>query len=45
MTLDAETFIMLATGRRPASALADRIALAGDEALGQRVVDNLNMMI
>ena len=45
VTLDAETFIMLATGRRPASALADRIALTGDEVLGQRVVDNLNMMI
>jgi len=45
ITLDSEAFIVLATGRRPASALADRIEIAGDVDLGQRVVDNLNMMI
>ena len=45
IVLDSETFIVLATGRRPATAMIDRIALSGDHALGQRVVDNLNMMI
>jgi uncharacterized protein (TIGR03083 family) len=43
--LDSEVFIVLATGRRPASAMADRIEISGDADLGQRVVDNLNMMI
>lgn len=45
VTLDSDAFVVLATGRRPAAAIATRIALSGDEALGQRVVDNLNMMI
>jgi uncharacterized protein (TIGR03083 family) len=45
ITLDAETFVVLATGRRAASSIADRISLVGDQVLGQRVVDNLNMMI
>lgn len=45
ITLDSATFIVLATGRRPGPAMADRIVLSGDRALGQRVVDNLNMMI
>ncbi|MDP9463359.1 MAG: maleylpyruvate isomerase family mycothiol-dependent enzyme [Actinomycetota bacterium] len=45
ITLDAEAFIVLATGRRTATAIADRIDLVGDQSLGQRVVDNLNMMI
>ena len=45
ITLDAEAFVVLATGRRTAAAMADRIDLAGDHQLGQRVVDNLNMMI
>jgi uncharacterized protein (TIGR03083 family) len=45
IALDSETFIVLATGRRPASAMSDRIALTGDPDLGQRIVDNLNMMI
>ncbi len=43
--LDPETFIVLATGRRTAASMADRIALTGDQSLGRRVVDNLNMMI
>ena len=45
VTLDAEAFLVLATGRCTAASLADRIRLAGDQSLGQRVVDNLNMMI
>lgn len=45
ITLDSEVFVVLATGRRPASAMADRIDISGDADLGQRVVDNLNMMI
>jgi uncharacterized protein (TIGR03083 family) len=45
VTLDTEAFVMLATGRRTAASIAERIDLAGDHALGQRVVDNLNMMI
>lgn len=43
--VDAQTFIVLATGRSSAATLADRIAISGDESLGRRVVDNLNMMI
>jgi uncharacterized protein (TIGR03083 family) len=45
ITLDSDAFVVLATGRRTATELADRIDLSGDVALGQRVVDNLNMMI
>lgn len=45
ITLDSEVFIVLATGRRPASQVADRIDISGDVDLGQRIVDNLNMMI
>lgn len=45
ITLDSDTFIVLANGRRAAAAMADRIHLGGDTALGQKVVDNLNMMI
>jgi uncharacterized protein (TIGR03083 family) len=43
--LDTETFVVLATGRRTAASIAERIELGGDSSLGQRVVDNLNMMI
>lgn len=43
--MDSETFVVLANGRRSASAMADRISITGDTALGQKVVDNLNMMI
>jgi uncharacterized protein (TIGR03083 family) len=45
ITLDVEAFVVLATGRCHVAGIADRIGLAGDQALGQRVVDNLNMMI
>jgi uncharacterized protein (TIGR03083 family) len=43
--LDSDAFATLALGRRPAAALADRIVLEGDVALGQKVVDQLKMMI
>ena len=43
--IDPEAFIILATGRRSAESIADRIEISGDESLGRRVVDNLNMMI
>ena len=45
ITLDADAFVVLATGRRSAAVLADRVIVSGDVALGQRVVDSLNMMI
>ncbi|MEY2580214.1 MAG: hypothetical protein QOE09_63 [Ilumatobacteraceae bacterium] len=45
ITFDSETFIVLATGRRSGAAMADRIVVSGDQALGQLLVDNLNMMI
>ena len=43
--MDAETFAVLALGRRPASAVADRITVEGDAELGGRIVDQLGMMI
>jgi uncharacterized protein (TIGR03083 family) len=43
--VDCEAFAILALGRRTAAELADRIAIDGDHDLGQRVVDQLNMMI
>lgn len=45
VALDVEAFVILATGRRAATELAERVTIHGDGALGQRVVDNLNMMI
>ena len=45
VTLDTEAFVVLATGRCAAAAMADRIELGGDQTLGQAVVDNFNMMI
>ncbi len=45
VTLDTEAFVVLATGRCAASEIAERIHIAGEQDLGQRVVDNLNMMI
>lgn len=45
ISLDSEAFVVLATGRRNAAAMADRVHLSGDTALGKRIVDNLNMMI
>lgn len=43
--LDAETFVVLALGRRSATDVLGTIALDGDTDLGRRVVDQLNMMI
>lgn len=43
ITLDTEAFIVLATGRRPASRVAAHVS--GDAELGQRVLDQFNMMI
>jgi uncharacterized protein (TIGR03083 family) len=45
VTMDTETFVVLATGRRRADAVSSPIELGGDRELAQRVVDNLNMMI
>jgi uncharacterized protein (TIGR03083 family) len=45
ITMDSEAFFILATGRRAAAEISDRLRLDGDTALGRRVVDNLNMMI
>ena len=45
VVMDTETFVILALGRRPASELADRLTLEGDRELGQRIVDQLGMMI
>jgi uncharacterized protein (TIGR03083 family) len=43
--VDSDVFATLALGRRTADALADRITIEGDQQLGRRVVDQLNMMI
>ena len=43
--LDTETFTVLALGRRPAAECAHAITIDGDTALGQRVVEQLTMMI
>jgi uncharacterized protein (TIGR03083 family) len=43
--LDSDAFVTLALGRRSAAALGDRIVIEGDEQLGRRVADQLNMMI
>ena len=45
IVVDSETFVILATGRRPARLISERIATSGDEILAQRILDNLNMMI
>ena len=45
VVVDSETFIILATGRRTAVMIGDRIELSGDEILARKIVDNLNMMI
>ena len=45
VSMDSETFIVLAFGRRPAAAMSDRITIEGDTELGRKVVDQLNMMI
>jgi uncharacterized protein (TIGR03083 family) len=45
VSMDSETFVILALGRRQAADVADAVALQGDDALGQRIVQNLAMMI
>ncbi|MEP7046529.1 MAG: maleylpyruvate isomerase family mycothiol-dependent enzyme [Ilumatobacteraceae bacterium] len=45
IVLDSETFLVLATGRLPAAARLDRIAVTGDKDLANRLLDALNMMI
>jgi len=45
ITMDTETFLVLAVGRQTAEDRAAQIAIDGDAALGQAIVGNLNMMI
>jgi hypothetical protein len=45
VAMDSEAFVVLATGRAEADALADRWHVTGDHDLGAAVVSNLNMMI
>ena len=45
VTMDTETFLVLAVGRQTAEQRAAQITIDGDAALGQAIVGNLNMMI
>jgi len=45
LTMDVETFLVLATGRRSPETMHDAVELAGDRDLGGRIVTGLNMMI
>lgn len=45
VVLDSEAFIIVATGRRTAAMIGERIDLSGDEVLARKIVDNFNMMI
>jgi hypothetical protein len=45
VSMDSETFLVLAVGRQTASDRADRIGISGEGDWGQAVVDQLNMMI
>lgn len=45
LTLDAEAFVMLATGRRTARELDGRWTVTGDTELGTAVAEQMNMMI
>jgi uncharacterized protein (TIGR03083 family) len=45
LAMDSETYIVLANGREPVSARAERVVIEGDGALGQAIVDQLNTMI
>lgn len=45
VTMDIETFVILAGGRRPYSAVTSSVQLGGDTDLAERVVNNFNMMI
>ena len=45
LTMDTESFLILATGRRAADTMLGSVELAGDVALGNKIVTSLNMMI
>lgn len=45
LTMDVETFLILATGRRAPETMFDAVEFAGDRDLGRRIVTGLNMMI
>ena len=45
VTMDTETFLVLAVGRQTAEQRAGQITIDGDAELGQAIVGNLNMMI
>lgn len=45
VTMDTETFLILAGGRRPYADVAGNVTLGGDTDLAERVVSNFNMMI
>ena len=45
LSMDTETFLILATGRRPFASVQDRVTLSGDRDHARRVAESLNMMI
>jgi hypothetical protein len=45
ITMDVETFVVLATGRRTADQMGSRLTYSGDAEHGRRVTSALNMMI
>ena len=45
LTMDTETFLVLATGRRAPGTMLGSVELAGDVAVGNKIVTTLNMMI
>ena len=45
VSMDSETFMMLATGRRTSGDLAERWSVDGDQTLGNAIASHLNMMI
>ncbi|MFM8382454.1 MAG: hypothetical protein ACKOA6_10735, partial [Actinomycetota bacterium] len=45
LSMDTETFLILATGRRSFADVQDRVTLSGDREHGRKVAEALNMMI
>jgi uncharacterized protein (TIGR03083 family) len=45
VAMDSETYVVLANGRQPVAARADRVGVEGDRELGQAIVEHLNTMI
>lgn len=45
LTMDTETFLVLATGRRTAEQVGTNVEIAGDKGLGDKIIASLNMMI